>query len=256
MLATLRSVRSKPSLFEAERSRYPDQLQIFELDVTSADDRASLLREIEIQNLSIDCLVNNAGYGLFGAFEDLSEEQIRKQFEVNVFGLMFLTQLLLPNLRKSKGRILNLSSAVGFLGLPFTSLYASSKFALEGFSESLYYELRPFGVQVCLVEPGRHRTSFSQKLTYGEKSFDPFSPYFRYTKAFKEVRDAHSKGPGTPSYHVVDKIIKLSEARQIPLRVPLGVDAKSGFYLKKFLPAGLFHALLSLSFRRFFRGQR
>ncbi|MDB5037153.1 MAG: yusZ, partial [Bacteriovoracaceae bacterium] len=191
-----------------------------------------------------DCLVNNAGFGLFGALEDLSQTQIRQQMEVNFFGLLFLTQTLLPLLRKNRGRILNISSVVGYMGLPFTSLYSSSKFALEGLTESLYYEAKPFGVQVCLIEPGQHRTDFGKKLIYGEKSFEPFSPYFRFSKKFKEFRESSRKKPGVPSSSVVDKIVLLSEKKTIPLHVPIGIDAKLSYYLKKLLPAGLFFTLM------------
>jgi NAD(P)-dependent dehydrogenase (short-subunit alcohol dehydrogenase family) len=103
----------------------------------------------------IDALVNNAGFGLFGVFEACSREKVRQQFDVNLFGLMDVTRALLPHLRAHRaGTIVNVSSGAGVFGLPMISLYTASKFALEGFSESLAYELRSQGIAVKIVEPG------------------------------------------------------------------------------------------------------
>lgn len=250
--ATLRSVEERRGLFAAELSRYPDRLEILELDVTSDLDRQKVSTKLDAEGKGLDCLVNNAGFGLFGAFEDLSEAQIRKQFEVNVFGLFFLTRQLLPLLRKNQGRILNISSVVGYLGVPFTSMYASSKFALEGFTESLAFELEPFGVQVCLIEPGRHRTQFSKNQNLGEKALDPFSPYFKFTKRFKKYREDLSSGPGVPSYHVVDEVARLSEVSRLPMRRPVGRDAWLSYLCKRWLPSRVFYALVAQTFRRAF----
>lgn len=252
VIATMRNLRDRAMIFDIEKQRYGDQLILFELDVTSSSDRSKIYAHLDRAGIPLDCLVNNAGYGLFGAFEDLSEAQIRAQFEVNVFGLMLLTQQILPLIRKTRGRILNISSVVGYTGVPFTSMYSASKFAVEGFSESLAYDLIPFGVQVCLIEPGRHRTHFSKKLSYGEKALDPFSPYFRFTKRFKDYRDKGSEGPGIPSYHVVDRVVRLAEASRIPLRCPVGTDAWAAYLLKKILPSSIFHWILGRAFRHAF----
>ncbi len=113
----------------------------------------------------IDVLVNNAGYGLMGVFESATREQIRKQFDINLFGLMDVTQAVLPQMRtRGDGTIINISSFGGQVALPFGSLYNSSKFAVEGFSEALSHELSPLGISVKLVEPGSIVTNFRNGL--------------------------------------------------------------------------------------------
>jgi short-subunit dehydrogenase len=123
-------------------------------------------------------LVNNAGYGLFGAFEDLSTEGIKNLHETNLFGLVRVTQAVLPTMRRQKsGVIVNLSSGAGIFGFPGGSAYVSIKFVVEGLSESIQYELEPFGIKVILVEPGFIKTNFGQAMVIAKKSQDPNSPY-------------------------------------------------------------------------------
>ena len=114
----------------------------------------------------IDALINNAGFGLFGVFEGTSPEKVREQFDVNVFGLMETTRAILPHFRANRsGVVVNITSGAGVFGLPMSSLYNASKFAVEGFSEALSYELEPFGVRVKLVEPGGVlETKFGQRV--------------------------------------------------------------------------------------------
>jgi short-subunit dehydrogenase len=109
----------------------------------------------------IDVLVNNAGYGLFSPIEDVTLDQIKEQFETNFFGVVRLTKELLPILRKQrKGTIVNVNSAVARVGMPLSSIYAASKFALEGLSESMIYELKEFGIATVIIEPGVIKTNF------------------------------------------------------------------------------------------------
>src|SRR5262245_19631363 len=167
VIATMRDAANRKGIFNEELNGYRDALSLLSLDVTNEAERAAAKNFIEEKfGGKLDCLVNNAGYGLFGAVEDLSEAQIREQMEVNFFGLVLLTQMLLPQLRKASGRIINLSSVLGFTGMPMSAMYCASKFAVEGFSEGLYHELKPHGVQVALVEPGAFRTNFAEKLTW------------------------------------------------------------------------------------------
>jgi NAD(P)-dependent dehydrogenase (short-subunit alcohol dehydrogenase family) len=128
----------------------------------------------------IDILVNNAGYGLNGAFEDLAMDEIKAQYDTNVFGLIRTTQAVLPILRRQKsGIIVNISSGAGRFGFPSGSAYVSTKFAVEGLSESMSYELEPFGIRVVIVEPGVIRTNFGDGLIVAKKSQDPNSPYLQ-----------------------------------------------------------------------------
>ncbi len=249
VIATLRNLGERKNLFIDLESKFPDRLKVLELDVSKKEDRQGVAKLLDQNEWTLDCLVNNAGYGLFGAFEDLSELQIREQFEVNFFGVLLLTQSLLPQLRRSKGRVIVVSSVVGYIAMPFGSLYSSSKFAVEGFCESLRHELEPFEVQVALVEPGQFRTSFSKKMKYGEISSDPFSPYYRMTKNFKKYRERRNGSRGVSSHVVVEQIVKMSNDSRMPMRVRCGVDAELGFWLKWLLPERFFEKLLRFIFR-------
>jgi short-subunit dehydrogenase len=123
-------------------------------------------------------LVNNAGYGLIGAFEDLSIDEIKNLYETNVFGLIRVTQAVLPIMRKQKsGIIVNVSSGAGLFGYPGGSAYVSTKFAVEGLTESISYELGQFGIKVVLIEPGFIKTNFENAMVIAKKAQDPNSPY-------------------------------------------------------------------------------
>jgi NAD(P)-dependent dehydrogenase (short-subunit alcohol dehydrogenase family) len=256
VLATMRNADRRKDLFKDEAAKAADRLFIINLDVADAEDRAAVARFIDNRfDGRLDCLVNNAGFGLFGALEDVSEAQIRDQMEVNFFGLALLTRQLLPQLRRARGRIINVSSVLGYTGMPLSSLYAASKFAVEGLSESLYYELRPHGVQVAIVEPGAFRTGFRDNLAYGEKSFDQSSAYSSQFAAFKRYRETRETGPGNPIDPMLDAVMKLAAANKMPLRVRCGKDAKAGYAAKRLLPEGLHRAVLGKVFNKLFSGK-
>ena len=154
-------------------------IRVERLDVT---DYASVKNAVQVISSEtgrrIDVLVNNAGYVLEGAFEDLAMDEIKAQYETNVFGLIRTTQAVLPIMRKqNSGIIVNISSGAGRFGFPGGSAYVSTKFAVEGLSESMSYELEPFGIKVVIVEPGVIRTNFGNGLVIAKKSQDPNSPY-------------------------------------------------------------------------------
>ncbi len=126
----------------------------------------------------IDVLLNNAGYAVMGIFEQANEAQIKNQFDVNVFGMMRVTQTVLPYMRtKRSGTIINISSVAGLVGLPFASIYESSKFAVEGFSESLHFELSPLDITVKVIEPGSSRTNFGNAKDTVAHPVDAYLPY-------------------------------------------------------------------------------
>ena len=177
--ATMRNIEKSADIQEiANKERLP--LQVIQLDVNDDASIRNSIKRVERENERIDVLVNNAGYGLVGAFEDLSVEEIKSQFETNFFGVIRLTQQVLPIMRKQKsGTIVNVSSGAGRIGFPGMSAYVSSKFALEGLSESMSYELEPFGIKVIIIEPGVIRTNFKKNSVMSEKSLDnsSISPY-------------------------------------------------------------------------------
>jgi NAD(P)-dependent dehydrogenase (short-subunit alcohol dehydrogenase family) len=151
------------------------------LDVT---DKATIKNAVEqsIEKFgSIDVLVNNAGYGAMGALEAATEQQIKQQFDVNLFGLIAVTQAVLPGMREHKtGIIINVSSVGGRLTFPFSSLYHATKFALEGLTESMQYELNPLGINLKIVEPGGYKTEFAGRSMdlFGAEGLDDYKPSF------------------------------------------------------------------------------
>ncbi|HEX7207572.1 MAG TPA: SDR family oxidoreductase [Nitrososphaeraceae archaeon] len=177
--ATMRNIEKSADIQQiANKERLP--LQVIQLDVNDDASIRNSIEKVKSENERIDVLVNNAGYGLIGAFEDLSAEEIKSQFETNFFGVIRLTQQVLPIMRKQKsGTIVNVSSGAGRIGFPGMSAYVSSKFALEGLSESMSYELEPFGIRVVIIEPGVIRTNFKKNSVMSKKSLDnsSISPY-------------------------------------------------------------------------------
>ena len=163
VIATMRNINSSPSLKKLEN------LDIKKLDVTVKSDIKNVVDYTVEKYGRIDILINNAGYGAFGFLEEASDEEIRNQFNVNYFGLIDCIKGVLPQMRKQKdGVIVNISSIAGRFGLPFTSLYNSSKFAVEGLTECLHYELSLFGIDIKTVAPGSFRTGFHDSINFTE----------------------------------------------------------------------------------------
>ena len=163
VIATMRNVDSSPSLKEL------DNVDIKKLDVTNKSDINNVVDFTIKKYGRIDILINNAGYGAFGFLEEASDQEIRNQFDVNYFGLIDCIKGVLPQMRKQKdGVIINISSIAGRFGLPFTSLYNSSKFAVEGLTECLHYELSLFGIDIKTVAPGSFRTGFHDSVNFTE----------------------------------------------------------------------------------------
>ena len=163
VIATMRNIDSSPSLKKLEN------LDIKKLDVTVKSDIKNVVDYTVEKYGRIDILINNAGYGAFGFLEEASDEEIRNQFNVNYFGLIDCIKGVLPQMRKQKdGVIVNISSIAGRFGLPFTSLYNYSKFAVEGLTECLNYELSLFGIDIKTVAPGSFRTGFHDSINFTE----------------------------------------------------------------------------------------
>jgi NAD(P)-dependent dehydrogenase (short-subunit alcohol dehydrogenase family) len=255
VIGTLRNVRRSAEIFRVELNDHAGRFFPLALDVTSEKERASALEFIE-RNFAgrLDCLINNAGFGLFGALEDLSEAQIREQMEVNFFGTALLTRQLLPVLRQSRGRVINISSVLGYSAMPLSSMYCAGKFAVEGLSEALYHELKPHGVQVAVVEPGGFRTNFANNQQWGERSFEDHSPYRKQSGGLHRFRLKRASGPGNPPAPVIEAVMRLAAMKEMPLRVRCGKDARMVFWLRRLLPERLQMALFSEVYRRMFRG--
>jgi NAD(P)-dependent dehydrogenase (short-subunit alcohol dehydrogenase family) len=171
---------------------------------------------------AIDVLVNNAGYGHLGFFEEMTIEDVRAQFATNLFGVFNVTWAALPAMRSARrGRIFNISSVGGFAGGELASLYCASKFALEGFSESLSKEIAPFGLFVTIVEPGPFRTDFLKpaSLRFGEKTLPDYDKRRAELRASFEQRDGQQ--PGDPA-KLADAMVLLAGETEPPMRFAAG----------------------------------
>jgi NAD(P)-dependent dehydrogenase (short-subunit alcohol dehydrogenase family) len=189
------------------------------LDVTRPDQVRSAIKRAQAVFGRIDVLVNNAGYGLQGALEDLSDSQIRAQFETNVFGLLDVTRAALPLLRaQGSGHIVNISSVGGRLSVPLIGIYSASKFAIEGASIALSTELAPFGIKVTVVEPGAFATRFGASL----EAVAPTAPYAALGAAMTGALAAMKLGDPAQAAR---SIIAAVEAPDPPLHLVLGTHA-------------------------------
>ncbi len=192
----------------ADATALPEGVVAVALDVTNAAQRAAAVAQVLAEAGRLDALVNNAGVVLGGYAEALCEDELRHVMEVNFFGAFLLTQAALPALRESRGVIVNISSISGLRAFPGLGGYAASKFAVEGWSESLAQELEHFGVRVHLVEPGTFRTEIWQRnRTLGRRTFDPDSPYAelvpRLDAAFDASADRTAGDPAEVAAHVL-----------------------------------------------------
>jgi NAD(P)-dependent dehydrogenase (short-subunit alcohol dehydrogenase family) len=200
-----------------------DHAITLELDVTKPQQVRETIA-VAIKHFGrIDVLVNNAGYGLLGAIEEVTDEQARQQFEVNVFGALDMMRAILPDFRKQRsGHILNISSVGGFVAFPGVGIYNASKFALEALSESLYKETAPLGIKVTLIEPGPFRTDWAGRSSVVAADIDDYAETAGIRK--KTIQGYSGTQDGDP-YKAALAMIKVVESENPPLRLPLGVTA-------------------------------
>ncbi|MGG3466906.1 SDR family oxidoreductase [Neobacillus pocheonensis] len=234
VLATMRDVnKAKPLLDLAEEKNVSDYINIKPLDVTSTESINQFETDLSSYP-SLDVLVNNAGFALGGFSEELSIEEYRQQFETNFFGVIAVTNAVLPFMRaRNKGRIINMSSISGRMGFPGLSAYSASKYALEGYSESLRLELKPFGIDVALIEPGSYQTNIWSRVDQLEINAE--SPYFPYMKSLTNEIERGKADHGNP-LEVAKLAAQLATQPKSPkLRYPIGKDVKKNLFLKSFL---------------------
>ncbi len=224
----------KPEVLADLTAKYGDNVIALKLDVTKTDEIAAAVKAAQEKFGRIDVLVNNAGYGVFGAFEEITDQQFREQYETNVFGVNYVTRAVLPILKAQKsGHILNVSSIVGLMSMPGMSAYASSKFALEGITEALAGELKPFGITVILVEPGAFKTGFGV-ATGVPKGANPTAGYEETaggTVGWLEGMIAAGSAPGDPK-KAAQAMLAIVDHADPPLRLLLGADALGMFRQK------------------------
>jgi NAD(P)-dependent dehydrogenase (short-subunit alcohol dehydrogenase family) len=214
-----------------------DGVVFLPLDVTDDDSVAGAVREVLDRSGRIDVLVNNAGLGVAGAAEESSIEQARALFDTNLFGSMRMTRAVLPHMREQgSGRIINVSSVLGFMPAPFMALYAASKHAIEGYSESLDHEVREQGVRVLLVEPAYTKTSFDTNAIPAD---EPLPVYARRREAL-DVLMAEAINAGDEPSVVGEAIVAAATDSRPKLRYPAGPLAGRVSKLRRYAPSTVF----------------
>ena len=224
--ATMRKPENETELNQIEN------VSLYALDVTNEASITGATEQILSDFGTVDVVLNNAGYGLMGAFEAASPEQIKRQFDTNVFGLMSVTRAFLPHFRANgTGMFLNVSSIGGLITFPFISLYHSTKWAVEGFSESLAYELSQFGIQVKIIEPGGVDTDFGGR----SMAFTTKEGLTAYDEAMEKFRENIAKsGLGrSTAEHLAEAIYSATTDGKNQLRYVIGPDAEQLYGMRQ-----------------------
>jgi NAD(P)-dependent dehydrogenase (short-subunit alcohol dehydrogenase family) len=217
-------------------------LDVLKLDVTDNKSVNEAIEKVANEQERIDVLVNNAGYALVGPLEELSIQELKEQFETNVFGVIRVTQSVLPIMRKQQhGTIVNISSIAGRIGFPLTPAYVSSKFALEGLSESMAYELEQFGIKVILIESGVIKTSFDNNLKMGKNVPTAASTTNNRNSPYADITEKRLIGfkprfeNGLPAIEVAKVILNAITSRNISseFRYLVGNDALKLMQIRK-----------------------
>lgn len=218
------------------------------MDVTKEEDMVAGVERIKAERGGADILVNNAGFGLYGAMEDLPLDDARYQFEVNLFGLARLTQLVLPYMRARRaGKIVNISSVGGKVYTPMGSWYHATKHALEGWSDCLRFELRQFGIDVIIIEPGIIRTDFGRVALGPMQEHSSDTAYAGFVKRMMDSMESlESSGRvGSPPSVIANAILKALQARRPKARYAAGQYAKPLIFLRRLLSDRMFDRIIS-----------
>ena len=249
--ASMRNSEKSKNITEiAKKEKLP--LQVVQLDVNNDGSVKDAIVKILKADQRIDVLINNAGYGLFGSVEDTSIEEIKAQFETNFLGVVRVTQQVLPLMRRqNSGTIVNVSSVGGRIGLPALSAYHSTKFALEGLSESIAFELEPFGIRVVIIEPGVIRTNILNSSSSAKKALDPKSPYFSLSQKlndnFKSMMESELS---SPPEEVAKVILQAVTSENPQLRYSVGDDAANLIHASKNMPDKEFRKMIMKNFSK------
>jgi NAD(P)-dependent dehydrogenase (short-subunit alcohol dehydrogenase family) len=242
--ATMRSIEKavKINTLATDKEKLP--IKVVQLDVNDNQSVKNAIQTIVSETGRIDVLVNNAGYGLGGAFEDLSMEEIKNLYETNVFGLIRVTQAVLPIMRKQQsGIIVNVSSGAGIFGYPGGSAYVSTKFAVEGLTESIAYELDPFGIKTVIIEPGFIRTNIANAMVIAKKAQDPNSPYSQMMQKVAANSSKMAKN-GFPVEVVAKVTLEAVTSKNPNLRCLAGKDVEAWATNKKTMSDTEFYSMI------------
>jgi NADP-dependent 3-hydroxy acid dehydrogenase YdfG len=252
----------KPEQLNDLVRQYPERIHAVRLDVMNLQDIGAAIESALDRYDRIDVLVNNAGYPAMGAIEELSDDDIRRQFETNFFGALSMTRAVLPTMREQRsGHILNISSFAGVASLSGLGIYSATKFALEGASEALAQEVKPLGIKVTPIEPGGFRTNGA-----GSSMVTPKHPISDYAETSGKtillqrgsandfMRASHGNQPGDPA-KAADAMIQVVESDEPPLRLALGEDSANGIVQKLDAMKAELEAWKSVSIGTAFEGE-
>ena len=223
-------------------TNYPDGHYIL-MDITEAEEREACVKQILKKENKIDILVNNAGYGAYGAVEEVPLEEVKRQFEVNLFGLSELTKLVIPGMRENQsGKIINISSIAGKIWTPLGGWYHASKFALEGLSDCLRNELREFGIDVILIEPGAIETNWADTAGKNliKNSGEGVYQEQAQKKAAKYEKMYGEGGMAAEPEVVADAIIKAAQSSHPKARYAVPAHAKLIIFFRWLLPDSIY----------------
>ena len=219
-------------------------ITVLPLDITKEESVKSLVETISAQAGRLDVLINNAGYGSHGAVEAVSLEEARYQFEVNVFGLINLTRLILPIMRKQRsGKIINVSSMVGKVSVPMSGWYSASKHALEALSDALRLEVQQFGIEVVVIEPGGVKTEFNNIAIERVNQASSIDAYQSWIEAWTKVLRSSDKNGAEPEV-IAEVITQAVQAKQPKSRYAAPFESKFFLFLKWLLSDRLFDRVI------------
>lgn len=222
-------------------------MKTLEMDITNEESITAAVDTILKQEGRIDVLINNAGYGSYGAVEDISIEEAKRQFEVNLFGMARITQLVLPAMRKQQsGRIVNISSMGGKIYTPFGAWYHATKHAVEGWSDCLRLELKPFGIDVVIVEPGGIKTPWGTIASDNLRKNSGKGPYAEFANKVATATEKLYSGSQLTPVDVLGKVIaKAASTARPKRRYVKGYMAKPALFIRKWFGDGVFEKLIS-----------
>jgi len=226
-----------------------ENVRIRELDVTCEESRHKVVCECYHDWKSLDVLINNAGVSYRSVVEHMDEDAEIHQLNTNYLGPMALTRLVLPSMReKGRGKIINISSVSGMMAMPTMASYSASKHALEGATEALWYELKPFGINVSLVQPGFIQSESYKNVYYSKKAQlsgaleGPYADFYKNISPFIERTMNRS---GTTPEKIAQKVLKIVTTREPPLWVSVTRDSLFFFLLRKIIPRSVFHSVMN-----------
>jgi NAD(P)-dependent dehydrogenase (short-subunit alcohol dehydrogenase family) len=213
-------------IIKKEKEMHKPTLDVLPLDVTDDNSVKSAIDKIVNEAGRIDVLVNNAGYGLIGALEDIPMEEVKAHFETNLFGPIRVMQDVLPIMRKQgSGIIVNISSMGGRIAFPLSSTYSGTKFALEAISDSLSYEVEQFGIKIIVIEPGVVKTNFGKSMKKIEKTMNPDSPYAKLVEVRESTRKERVQNSSVTPDEVAKVILDAVTSSNPNARYIVGNDA-------------------------------